>query len=289
MGLLDVILAQVDGARVALSIGHRAVIGYAVHALDGSVGDDRDGVLIGVNVEGGAFCVPNTLHHAVDAVDVFFSVLGTFRCSVVQGVVIRSTVQVCLILCHQRVDGGVILDDAALVIDDGILAAVNNGLVGLCIAVIASRIFHRQLQGAFAVLDRAAVADHGSAGVTGAVIAAVQYSLIGSHVGQQPAGDIQRRVANGSGLCRVAPAVADVVKAQHRILHKAVIVKALRAVQRGVLDSTALLVVHILGGVQRTAEGAVVFDCKFYCTGVVFHLVKVQRGASLDDQGRDSF
>ena len=284
MGLRDVILAQVDGARVALSIGHRAVIGYAVHALDGSVGDDRNGIINTSNVESGDLCAPDALDHPVDAVDVFFSVLGTFRCSVVQGVVIRSTVQVCLILCHQRVDGGVILDDAALVIDNGVLAAVNNGLVGLCIAVIASRIFHRQLQGAFAVLDRAAVADHGSAGVTGAVIAAVQYSLIGSHVGQQPAGDIQRRVANGSGLCRVAPAVADVVKAQHRILHKAVIVKALLAVQRGVLDRAGFLVVHILGGVQGPGKGAVIFNRKIYGSRVVFHLVKVQFRSLLNGQ-----
>ena len=37
-GLRDVILTQVDGARVALSLGHRAVIGYAVHARDAVAG-----------------------------------------------------------------------------------------------------------------------------------------------------------------------------------------------------------------------------------------------------------
>ena len=72
MGLRDVILAQVDGAVVTLSIGYRAAISYAVHTLDGGMRDDRDGVQIGVNVEGGGFCVPNTLHHAIDAVDVVF-------------------------------------------------------------------------------------------------------------------------------------------------------------------------------------------------------------------------
>ena len=283
MGLRDVILAQIDGAGVALCIiAHRAAISYAVHALDGRVGDDRDGVQIGVNVEGGGFCVPNTLHHAIDAVDVFFSVLGILRCSVVQGVVIRSAVQVFGFLCHQRVDDGVILNDAALIIDNGALAAVNDGLV-----TRASRIFHWQLQGALTVFDRAAVADHGSAGVTGAVIAAVQHSLIGSHVDYRISGNIQRRVADGSGLRRVAPAVADVVKAQHRILHKAVIVKALRAVQLGIRDDAALPIVHIPGGVQRTAEGAVVFNRKFYCTGLICHLVEVQHSALLDGQGGD--
>ena len=288
MGLRDVILTQVDGAGVALCIiAHRAAISYAVHALDGRVGDDRDGVQIGVNVEGGDLCAPDALDHAVDAVDVFFSVLGIFRCSVVQGVVIRSAVQVLGFLCHQRVDDGVILNDAALIIDNGALAAVNDGLVGLCVAVIAGRIFHRQLQGVLAVFDRAAVFDHGSAGVTGAVIAAVQHSLIGSHVDYRISGNIQRRVADGSGLRRVAPAVADVVKAQHRILHKAVIVKALRAVQLGIRDDAALPIVHIPGGVQRTAEGAVVFDCKFYCTGLICHLVEVQHSVLLDGQGGD--
>ena len=288
MGLRDVILAQVDGAGVALCIiAHRAAISYAVHALDGRVGDDRDGVQIGVNVEGGGFCVPNTLHHAIDAVDVFFSVLGIFRCSVVQGVVIRSAVQVLGFLCHQRVDDGVILNDAALIIDNGVLAAVNDRLVGLCIAVTAGRIFHWQLQGVLAVFDRAAVFDHGSAGVTGAVIAAVQHSLIGSHVDYRISGNIQRRVADGSGLRRVAPTVADVVKAQHRILHKAVIIKALRAVQLGIRDDAALPIVHIPGGVQRTAEGAVVFNRKFYCTGLICHLFEVQHSALLDGQGGD--
>ena len=37
-GLRNVILAQVDGAGVALSLGHRAVIGYAVHARDAVAG-----------------------------------------------------------------------------------------------------------------------------------------------------------------------------------------------------------------------------------------------------------
>ena len=184
-------------------------------------------------------------------------------------------------------DGGAALNDAALIIDNGALAAVNDGLVGLCVAVIAGRIFHRQLQGVLAVFDRAAVADHGSAGVTGAVIAAVQHSLIGSHVDYRISGNIQRRVADGSGLRRVAPAVADVTNAQHRILHKAVIVKALRAVQRGIRDDAALPIVHIPGGVQRTAEGAVVFNCKFYCTGFICHLAEVQHSVLLDGQGGD--
>lgn len=57
----------------------------------------------------------------------FLGVLGTFRCSVVQGVVTRSAVQILGSLCHQRVDDGVILNDTALVIDNGVLAAVNKG------------------------------------------------------------------------------------------------------------------------------------------------------------------
>ena len=286
---MGIILTQVDGAGVVVSITHRAAISYAVHALDGGVGRDRNGVPVGVNVEGGGICVSNTLAQAVDPFDPFSIIFGVLRCDVVQGVVIRSAVQVLGILCHQRVDDGVILKDAALIIDNGALAAVNDGLVGLCIAVIAGRIFHWQLQGALTVFDRAAVADHGSAGVTGAVIAAVQYSPIGSHVGQQPAGDIQRRVADDSGLCRVAPAVADVSKAQHRLLHKAVIVKALRAVQLGIRDDAALPIVHIPVGVQCTTEGAVVFNRKFYCTGLICHLFEVQHSALLDGQGGDSF
>ena len=170
MGLRDVILAQVDGAVVAFSIGYRAVIGYAVHALDGRVGRDRNGVPVGVNVEGGGICVPNTLQQPVDAVDVSSIVFGVLRCDVVQGVVIRSAVQVLGILCHQCVDGGAILDDTALVINRGVLAAVNGGLV-----TRASRIFHRQLQGALAVFDCVAVLDYGSAGIIIAVIAAVQH------------------------------------------------------------------------------------------------------------------
>ena len=293
MGLRDVILAQVDGAGVALCIiAHRAVIGYAVHTLDGSVGDDRNGIINTSNVEGGDLCAPDALDHAVDAVDVFFSVLGTFRCSVVQGVVSRCAVQVCLILCHQRVDGGAALNDAALVIDDGIFSAVNDGLVVFCVAVIAGCIFHHQLQGAFAVFDRAAVADGGSAGITGAVIAAVQHSLVGRAVGQQPAvaDNIQRRVADGSGLRRFAPAVADVFNAQHRVLHKAVVVKVVQPVQRGVLDGTALFVVHIQVSCQlifqRAGKDAVVFNRKFHRTGLICHLVEVQRGVLLDDQSR---
>ena len=293
MGLRDVILAQVDSAGVALCIiAHRAAISYAVHTLDGRVGDDRNGIINRSNVEGGGLCAPDALDHPVDAVDVFFVVGSALRCGVVQGVVIRSTVQVCLILCHQRMDGGAALNDAALVIDDGILAAVNDGLVVFCVAVIAGRVFHHQLQGAFAVFDRAAVADGGSAGIIGAVIAAVQYSLVGRAVGQQPAvaDNIQRRVADNSGLRRFAPAVADVFNAQHRVLHKAVVVKVVQPVQRGVLDGTALFVVHIQVSCQlifqRAGKDAVVFNRKFHRTGLICHLVEVQRGVLLDDQSR---
>ena len=255
------------------------------------MGDDRDGVQIGVNVEGGDLCTPNALDHTVDAVDVFLIVGGALRCGVVQGVVIRSAVQVFGFLCHQCVDGGVALNNAALVINNGILAAVNDGLVVFCVAVIAGRIFHHQLQGAFAVFDRAAVADGGSAGIIGTVIAAVQHSLVGRAVGQQPAvaDNIQRRVADNSGLRRFAPAVADVFNAQHRVLHKAVVVKVVQLVQRGVADRAALPVVHIqVGfqlGFQRAGKDAVVFNRKFHRTGLICHLVEVQRGVLLDDQG----
>ena len=100
-------------------------------------------------------------------------------------------------------------------------------------------------------------------------------------------GNIQRRVADGSGLRRFAPAVADVSKAQHRILHKAVIVKALRAVQLGIRDDAALPIVHIPGGIQCAAEGAVVFNRKFCRTGFICHLVEVYRSVFLDGQGGD--
>ena len=42
-----------------------------------------------------------------------------------------------------------------------------------------------------------------------------------------------------------------------------------------------------LGGVQRTAEGAVVFNRKFYCTGLICYLVEVQHSVLLNGQGGD--
>ena len=123
-------------------------------------------------------------------------------------------------------DDGIIQVDAVLVIDKGILAAVNSGLVVFCVTVIAIRVFHCQLQGASAVFDRAAVVDRAIAGIIIAVIAIFQHSLVGRAVGHTPA-DVQRRTEDDNGLCRVAPAVADVIKAQHSVLHAAVIVKAI--------------------------------------------------------------
>ena len=186
-------------------------------------------------------------------------------------------------------DDGIIQVSAVLVIDKGILAAVNDGLVVFCVTVIAIRIFHCQLQGTSAAFDRAAVVDRAVAGIIIAVIAIFQHSLVGRAVGHTPA-DVQRRAEDDNRLCRVAPAVADVIKAQHRVLYAAIIVKAIiRAVQRGILDRAGFLIVHILGGVQGAGKGAVVFNRKFYCTGVVFHLIKVQHSVLLDDQGGDSF
>ena len=181
-------------------------------------------------------------------------------------------------------DSGIIQVDAVLVINKGILAAVNNGLVVFCVTVIAIRVFHCQLQGTSAVFDRAAVVDRAIAGITFAVIAILQHGLIGRAVGYTPA-DVQRRTEDDNGLCRVAPAVADVIKAQHSVLHAAVIIKAiLQTVQRGVLDRAGFLVVHILGGVQGPGKGAVVFNRKLYGSRVVFHLVKVQFRPLLNGQ-----
>jgi len=228
MGLRDVIHTQVDGTGVALSLGHRAAISHAVHARDAVAGQGRNAVIDRSNVEGGKVIAPNARKRPIEAADVLCIVAGILRRGVFHGVAGGTGQDICvlLFLCRHHMDDGIIQVDAVLVIDKGILAAVNGGLVVFCVTVIAIRIFHCQLQGASAVFDRAAVVDRAIAGIIIAVIAVLQHGLVGRAVGHTPA-DVQRRTEDDNGLCRVAPAVADVIKAQHSVLHAAVIVKAI--------------------------------------------------------------
>ena len=286
MGLRDVIHTQVDGTGVALSLGHRAAISHAVHARDAVAGQGRNAVIDRCNVKGGKVIAPNARKRPIEAADVLCIVAGILRRGVFHGVAGGTGQDICvlLFLCRHHMDDGIIQVDAVLVIDKGILAAVNGGLAVLCVTVIAIRIIHCQLQGASAVFDRAAVVDRAIAGIIIAVIAVPQHSLVGRAVGHTPA-DVQRRTEDDNRLCRVAPAVANVIKAQHSVLHAAVIIKAiLQTVQRGVLDRAGFLVVHILGGVQGAGKGAVVFNRKLYGSRVVFHLVKVQFRTLLNGQ-----